>query len=233
MRRALLCGLLWMTFSARALAEGTAPAAAPPNVLAPAEGPNGWVGLMAGVAFPRVSTHLSESDARSGHEGAASSNINFRLHYDNLLFSPVGARAFVRRTGWHTELSEQGGYGERRLWDFGLAPTLNWHVGHARRGSFFVSVPASFTWSFASGAPGTRVRERIDNGIGFRFGFGFGGLFRIMPRAGFFFETEAATQQVHHKLRYESVDGAAASTQHDLTYNLSWLGVGVGLAMLP
>ncbi len=122
----------------------------------------------------------------------------------------------------------------RYLWDLGLAPTLNWTVGNGRgAGSFFLSLPASFTWSLVSGAPRTRVRERINNGGGFRFGVGCGGLFRIMPSAGFFFEAEWATQSVYHTLRYESAEGPSASSQHDLTYDINWLSVGVGLAILP
>jgi hypothetical protein len=200
----------------------------------PAASELGWFGLSVGAAsLMKLETQLGSAEPSPTAEGRFSGGGTYALHYEKQLFHWLGARGFMRRVGWETDLSEAAGDGDRVLYDLGAAPVLSFGPRVARGGfSFFALVPVSFSWSSAP-ARGKRevVLESMDVGTGYRIGFGMGLLLRFSASAGMVLEAQWATQHVDHVRRYQRADGAEASLP--IGYSLQWFGLSVGLAIFP
>lgn len=230
---AVLVCLAWQAVAlAQPVVVPSEPAAALP---APAASELGWLALSLGGTLPQLSTTLGSNPPNEALEGKASGGSTIAFHYEKLLLTNVGARGFVRRGTWATEVSKQGGYGARRLYDLGLAPVLSWPAKDGPHGvSWYAFVPASFSWSAApADAPRGAVRESADVGTGYRLGVGLGVLLRLSRVLGLVLEAEWAAQHVEHTLRFRRIDGVGPTANVPLAYDLKWLGASFGLAAMP
>ncbi len=191
--------------------------------------------------MPRLKTTLGSTEAEASFEGSAGSGGDYRLSYEKqLFFRCLGLRGFVRSTDWGTELSEYSGDGDRSLYDLGAAPVLSYAAvprrPHSQRHgvSLFAFVPVSFTWSLAPArAKREVVIESMDVGTGYRVGVGFGMLVELSQTFGLLLEVEASKQHVAHVRRYHRADGIGPEIRLPVAYDLSWLGVELGLAFFP
>jgi hypothetical protein len=180
----------------------------------------------------RVDDGRYSEDAEGDFEGGT----GYALFYDKRLYGRFGARGFVHRASWVTELARVTGDGWRVAYDVGVAPTFTLAdlPGPTGGASLYSFVPLSYSLSDAP-ARGTRevVLESMNGGTGLRVGMGLGLVIRTFSFFGLVVEAQYALQALNHTRRYWRADGTGSDVEVPLDYNLGWFGVSIGLAVLP
>jgi hypothetical protein len=197
--------------------------------------PHGWIGATAGIASVLIQrTRVGDEPSARDAEGDSTGLGTLGLEYQRPVTRYFHGRGFFRYTAWETELSELGGYGAKKLFDFGVAPALAFGSSRGRLHAIpFVYLPASLTLSAVSSPPREEVEENWDVGLGYRVGLG-AGLFQKTPGAvGFVVNAEWAVQSFDHSVTYHAVDGDAPDQSLDVGYLITWFTISVGIAFCP